>query len=209
MTTLSVPLEKGGRVANEEFLAKPLRVHSFLADVPLHDVWKIPLDGGGTGRTVADALRLIAFDHFRDAGPIVRGLFWLRGVLGRVFRWDNPTAAQARRYADLSYVHRLTEADRARSLVEPGSESPLFPAVYQFENEGLYEIMNGTVQAFALLALEPAARGYALYLAIYVRRMNWLTPFYMTLIDPFRKLFVYPALIRQVQGAWAAAYGKS
>jgi hypothetical protein len=33
-----------------------------------------------------------------------------------------------------------------------------------------------------------------------------LTRIYMATIDPFRRFIIYPALIRQVQAAWARVY---
>lgn len=42
------------RIDRREFLARTLRVHSLLQDVPIEDVWAIPLRGGGTGRTIHD-----------------------------------------------------------------------------------------------------------------------------------------------------------
>jgi len=37
---------------------------------------------------------------------------------------------------------------------------------------------------------------------VYVRRVGRLTPVYMALIDPFRKLIVYPSLLRSVRTTW-------
>jgi hypothetical protein len=48
------PEKHNSRVANREFRAKPLRVHSFLHDVPLHDAWVMRLRGGGEGRTLKE-----------------------------------------------------------------------------------------------------------------------------------------------------------
>jgi hypothetical protein len=78
--------------------------------------------------------------------------------------------------------------------------------VYAFENETLEEVINSTVHAFSLMAMEPAANGYIVYWAIYVRKTNWWTPFYMALIDPFRYIFVYPAIIKKMEQAWVSAY---
>jgi Protein of unknown function (DUF2867) len=69
--------------------AKPagfhLRCHALLGDVPLHDVWAIPLDGGGSGRSVRDA-RAILFGYQRPSTNVaVRGLFTLRWALGWAF----------------------------------------------------------------------------------------------------------------------------
>ena len=42
------------RADSAEFRTVDLRCHAFLSDVPLHDVWAIPLDDGGPGRTISD-----------------------------------------------------------------------------------------------------------------------------------------------------------
>jgi len=39
-----------------------------------------------------------------------------------------------------------------------------------------------------------------------VKPVSRLTTLYMGLIDPFRRLIVYPALGRQVQQRWSRAY---
>ncbi len=67
--------------------------------------------------------------------------------------------------------------------------------------------MNATVHAFSLMAMEPAMDGYTVYWAIYVKKTNWLTPIYMTLIDPFRRHIVYPAITKKLERAWTSAYG--
>jgi Protein of unknown function (DUF2867) len=38
--------------------------------------------------------------------------------------------------------------------------------------------------------------------AFYVRCVGRFTPVYMALIDPFRKLVVYPSLLRSVRATW-------
>jgi hypothetical protein len=186
----------------EELKQKPLRAHTFLADVPLHDVWKVDLLGGGAGRTLNDLQSLVKFSDLEQSNPIVEGLFKLRWQLGRWFGWD----AKNHDSPAASYVHRLTPADRKRSLAEPGKQDGPFRVVYRFENESLGEIVNGTVHAFALTTMEATADGYTLYLAVYVKQVNRFTPFYMMLIDPFRRLFVYPAMIQRMKTAWASAY---
>jgi hypothetical protein len=189
------------RVKPVDFRRLNLRCHALLGDVPLHDVWAIPLRGGGPGRSIQDA-RAIVFGHRPPANLAVRGLFALRSALGRTFGWDderhNPSSA--------SYVARLTEADRARSQVAPGTREGRFRVLYVLGEESLSELRNATVHAFVALALEPRPGGYTLYLAIYVKPVSRLTTFYMALIDPFRRLVVYPALGRQVQQRWSRAY---
>lgn len=186
------------RVAPEVFHQKPLYAHAFLAGVPLHDVWAIRLQGGGPGHTLHQLQPLLNFQNIERIHPLVHGLFALRFALGKLFRWD----ADAAEVAPASYLHRLPAADRARSLTPPGTLASPFRVIYEFENEALSEIINGTVQAFSLLAMEPTAEGYQIHWAIYVKKVNWLTPFYMALIDPFRHLLIYPLIIRYVERTW-------
>jgi hypothetical protein len=51
------------------------------------------------------------------------------------------------------------------------------------------------------------ASAYRFYLGIYVRSVSRFTPFYMALIDPFRKLIVYPSLLHSVRARWNQAFG--
>ena len=80
--------------------------------------------------------------------------------------------------------------------------------VYRFENEQLLEVANRTVHAALLTALEETATCYRFYFGVYVRNVGRLTPFYMALIDPFRKLIVYPSLLRSVHASWIETFGK-
>jgi hypothetical protein len=192
----------GIRVKPAEFQKLNLRCHALLRDVPLHDVWAIPLAGGGPGRSVREA-RAILFGHrHRPTSFAVRGLFALRFALGRAFRWDD----ERHNPPDLSYVHRLAAADRSHSQVPPGTREGLFRVLYVFDDEALSELRNATVHAFLALALTPRAGGYTLYLGIYVKPVSRFTTLYMALIDPFRRLVVYPALGRYVQRSWSRTH---
>jgi uncharacterized protein DUF2867 len=190
------------RVEPDEFLKLDLRCHALLADVPLHDVWAIPLAGGGPGRSVREARQVLFANRRPHANAAVRGLFALRSALGRAFGWDDARHDPP----GLSYVHRLTDADRSQSEVPPGTREGGFRVLYVFRNEALSEIRNATVHGFLALVLTPAAGGYTLYLAIYVKPVSRFTAFYMALIDPFRRLVVYPALGRHAQRTWSRAY---
>src|SRR2546427_7498451 len=75
----------GMRVKPADFQKLNLRCHALLSDVPLHDVWAIPLNGGGPGRSIQDA-RAILFGARRPPTNVaVRGLFALRSALGEAF----------------------------------------------------------------------------------------------------------------------------
>src|SRR5438045_2920944 len=58
-----------------------------------------------------------------------------------------------------------------------------------------------------LSTLVETATAYRFYLAVYVGSVSRFTPFYMALIDPFRKMIVYPSLLRSVRARWNQAFG--
>jgi Protein of unknown function (DUF2867) len=193
------------RISPTEFYALALRVHTFLTDVPLHDVWAVDLPKHCDGVTLSEFLRP-ASQGGCDADvvevnrlpPVARALFSLRFFLGRIFRLEaEPQDALA-----VSFGSRLTPEDRSRSFVEPGTREGLFRFVYRFKNEQLLEIQNRTVHAAALSALAENANSYRFYFAVYVRQRTWITPFYMGLIDPFRRWIIYPALLKKIRATW-------
>jgi hypothetical protein len=193
------------RVTAEEFHTLDLEVHSFLAGVPLHDVSAIDLPGGGSDRTIADIRLLLSTDGGMTASGPVRLLFSLRSVIGRALRWDG----EAHYHPEEAYLRHLTDDQRARSLVEPGTAEGPFRIIYVFPCEVLSEIRNATVHAFSCMALWPVASGYRFHWAVYVRRVSLVTPFYMCLIDPFRRFVVYPTILRRLRSSWLTAYARN
>ena len=79
----------GMRVKPADFQKLNLRCHALLSDVPLHDVWAIPLSGGGPARSIGDARAILFGDRRPPSNVAVRGLFALRWALGRAFGWDD------------------------------------------------------------------------------------------------------------------------
>ncbi len=190
------------RAQPAEFRELDLRCHALLSDVPLHDVWAIPLNGGGPGRSIQDARAILFDDRRPSTNVVVRGLFALRWALGRAFGWDD----ERHDPPGVSYVHRVAEADRAQSQVPPGTREGAFRVLYVLGDEALSELHNATVHAFLALALRPSPGGYTLYLAVYVKPVSRFSTTYMALIDPFRRLVVYPALGRHAQRRWSRTY---
>ncbi len=186
-----------------EYHQLDLRVHSFLEDVDLHDVWVAELDGGGEGRSITDARFCFTPQIATTANAAVKRLFAIRRLIGSIFGWDRDTE----RWDDELYCHRLTEEDRARSVVEPGTPDQMFRIVDVFENESLSEVRNATVHAFSSMALRETMKGYRLYWAIYVRPIGPWTSSYMRAIDPFRRAVIYPAVISRIQCEWQTRFG--
>lgn len=186
------------------FRQMPLRAHSLLAGIPLRTLSRIDLPGGRRGMTIAEISAIVGFgDQVEvEVGPVTKALFWLRGMIGRIFHWDDAQDL----VGSVSYLPRLSEDERARSLITPGKPQGISRVLYCFEHEYLAEIVNRTVHCFWLLALERTATGYALYLAVYVKKLNWFTPIYMALVSPMLKWIIYPSMEKGVRSRWAREF---
>jgi Protein of unknown function (DUF2867) len=191
------------RVPASEFRSLGLQVHDFMAAVPLADVSAVDLPGGGPGHSLTDVRALVSRGDRLRAGLATRFLFTLRLWLGRLFGWDRGRDA----LGPESYVHHLTPAQRAASLEPPGTADGAFRTVYVLANEALFEIRNATVHAFLCSALVPAAAGYRLYWAVYVKPLSRWTGLYMLAIEPFRRFIVYPSILGRIRKTWIAKYG--
>jgi len=190
------------QISRQEFERLPLRVHDFLAGVQLHDVWAIDLPRLRSGITLDEFVRTAGALPFTPPA-VVRALLGIRLFVGRLLGWDREPDATVRE----TFATRLTTADRSKSLAPAGTREGPFRLVYRFENEQLLELSNRTAHAAALSALAETAHAYRFYFAVYVRSVGRLTPFYMAAIDPFRKLIVYPALLRSVRTTWDQTFG--
>ena len=175
------------RTDPSEYLNRDLRAHVILKGVPLHDVWRLDLPGGGDGRTIAD-IRSLALAS-RPSG-LVRGLFNFRWLLGWIFRWDQEAAGN-----EGLFQLRITEADRARSTVATGTRDGPFTVLYVFPTEAMSEIRNSTVHAALVSVLIKCKEGYRLLWAIYVKPVGKFTALYMLLIEPFRRLCIRPFFV--------------
>lgn len=179
----------------------PLRVHGFLAGIRLHDAWAVDLPHTRSGITLDQFLRAASARPYKASGPS-RALLNIRLFAGRILGLDREPAASA--WEPLTT--RLTDDDRSKSLVPAGTREGPFGVVYRFKNEQLLELANRTAHAAALSALVESTNSYRFYFGVYVRNVGRLTPLYMALIDPFRKLVVYPSLLRSVRRKWEQTY---
>src|ERR1051326_3069205 len=97
-------------ISKPEFEQLPLRVHQFLAGVPLHDAWVADLPQTRSGITLAEFLGTAGAHPFKPS-PAPRMLRSLRFSVGGGVGWDAARAATSWE----SFATRLTPADRARS----------------------------------------------------------------------------------------------
>ena len=190
------------QIPAQELRRLPLRVHDFLAGVPLHDVWAVDLPRMRAGITLAEFVRTPGTRPFAPS-LVVRVLLNIRLAIGALLGWDRERDDAVKD----TFANRLTTEDRSKSLVPAGTRDGPFRIVYRFDNEQLAEVINRTAHAAALSALVETAHGYRFYFAVYVRNVGPLTRAYMAVIDPVRKLIVYPSLLRSVQTTWNRTFG--
>lgn len=177
----------------------PLFAHKFLDGVPIQSLYRLDLPGGRSGMTVLDIKESVGFNTEQlEAGVVTQSLFWLRGLIGRIFGWDEADDLAE----SVSFRPRLTVGERARSLIEPGEKEGISRVLYCFEDEFAAEIINKTVHCFWVMATERTTDGYVIYMAVYVRKLNWFTPIYMALVTPMLKWIIYPALNKSVVRNW-------
>jgi hypothetical protein len=188
----------------QDFAQMPLRVHSFLAGLPFRTLYRLELLGGRPNMNLPEIRAATESDDPGEfeVGPITKALFWLRGFIGRIFHWDD-----VQQLTDaVTYLGRLTAEDCQRSLIPPGTVEGISRVLYCFEHELLAEIINRTVHCFWLLATERTPSGYRLYLAVYVKKLNWFTPVYMALVTPMLKWIIYPSMLRHSRRRWAQTF---
>ncbi len=191
------------RATESEYRRLDLRAHGYLTDAPVHDVWRVSLPGSDRRCSMAEVRPLLQAVIADRSHPVVRALFALRRLLGRVFRWDHPPAD----VASWSLRPRLADADRGRSLVTPGTADGPFTVVYVHPAEAVSEIRNATVHSVVVWAIAPAPGGHDLFLAVHVRPVGLWTRPYLALIEPFRRWIVYPWLLSRVHDGWSHGLG--
>jgi Protein of unknown function (DUF2867) len=178
----------------------PLKAHDFLNCVPMHSLDFIELKGGRRGMKMDEIYRITRLNQTEEFKPksITGVLFWLRGLIGKIMGWDDVPELVNK----TSWISQLTEEEREKSLIPTGKTESISTIFYCFKNEILFEIINRTVHCFWILASVEKSDGYDLYVAIYVKKLNWRTPIYMTLISPMLKWVIYPAMKRSIQENW-------
>lgn len=186
-------------LAPAEALSPDLRSRVLVDGFPLHDVWQTVLPGSGRACTIPALLDVVASRGTRGLPWIVRILFGVRAVAGRILRLDvAPSKA-----ADAA-VRAVPAPLAAASRISPGTPEGPFVTLYRDDLEAVYAAVNATVDARLLVAIEPTEDGYRLTWATWVRPVGRITRAYMALIDPFRRHLVYPGLERWLQDAWAS-----
>jgi hypothetical protein len=180
-----------------EHTSRPWRIHELTRDFRLEDVWALPTPGGPD-----DFPRFV--ERFTSAQPshsssgLVRALFALRWKLGGLLGWDSPKAGVGARVPTLR--ERLPED--LREATGPELKGVPFRSLYLIEDEWAAEIANETMHGVMHMGWVPAGSGYRAQMAVLVKPNGVLGSGYMAAIRPFRHLFVYPRMMRDIDSAW-------
>jgi hypothetical protein len=192
----------GGRLPNVVHTSRPWRIHEFVRDFRLEDVWALPTPGGPDDFPLL-VRQAAAWDPARSSSQAVRTLFAIRWKVGEVLGWDRAEDGLGSRVTTLR--------DRLPADLRDACSGPAFAVLpvnplYLLDDELAGEVANRTVHGVMHLGWVPdAGGGYRGEMAVYVKRNGLFGAAYMAAIAPFRHRLVYPPLLREM---WRAEAGR-
>ncbi|MFF8641149.1 DUF2867 domain-containing protein [Streptomyces sp. NPDC015345] len=189
------------KLPNAAHTSRPWRVHEITSDFRLYDVWALPTPGGPDDfpLLVRDT---VGGDTSDSPSRVSRALFAIRWKLGKLLGWDDPAAGVGSRVPTLR--DRLP-ADLREGPAGPEFTKLPFRSVFLTDDEWASEMGNRTVHGVMHLSwVADGAGGYRGQMAVLVRPNGLFGKAYMAAIAPFRHLFVYPALMREIGETWRA-----
>jgi hypothetical protein len=192
------------RLSNAAHEARPWRVREIAPDFTLEDVWALPVHGGAGDFQML--LELMTSGDPADGESLATRVLWrVRWRLGSWFGWDDAAAKLPIPGTDeLSLAQRLPD-DLLDTAADLDFGSLPFTPLYRTDDEFAAEISNQTVHGVMHLAWTEQDEGrYQGQMAVYVKPRGRLGKAYIALIKPFRRLVVYPAMMRQIERAWKA-----
>jgi hypothetical protein len=183
------------RLPDSAHAERPWRIHEIAPDFELEDVWQ--LDGTLPADRFPALLDELATTDPADSSSLaVRTLFDLRWKLGGLLGWDRPGAGIGRRVGSLS--ERLP-ADLRDRPPGPSFAALPFSSLYLLDDEFAAEVANGTMHGVMHIGLVPASGADCqVRMAVLVKPNGLRGRAYMAAIKPFRRLLVYPAMMREL-----------
>jgi hypothetical protein len=178
--------------------SRPWRIHEFTRDFRLEDVWGLPATGGED-----DFPRLVmlmaSHDPSQSSAAAVRALFALRWKLGELLGVDGAGLG--------SRVPTLRERLAADLRAKPGPAFDALPfnSLYLLNHEWAAEIANRTMHGVMHLGWIPdGTGGFRGQMVVLVKPNGLFGSAYMAAIKPFRRLIVYPLVMRDIEQRWRA-----
>jgi hypothetical protein len=190
------------RLPNSVHTSRPWRIHELTRDFRLEDVWELPGVGGPDAFPLL--VQLIASgDPSQSSSVAVRALFAMRWKIGELLGWDGPDAGLGSRVPTLR--DRLP-ADLRDAASGPDFAALPFTSLYLLEDEWAAEIANWTMHGVMHIGrVSDATGGFRAQMAVYVKPNGLLGSAYMAAIRPFRRLIVYPPMLREMGRNWRAS----
>lgn len=189
------------KVSNSRHYEQALRVHDFLKDFEVEDVWEFPVDLNHDD-TLPDFYELMmnSLQIISEDGP-AGFLFKLRFFLGRLFGWDENSEGEVCPPGSLRERYKNQNKIKGELALKPSSSDGFSP-VFQFPDECLSEIENATVHAALHLAKVEVNKTFKVLMTVYVKPKGIFGKCYMALIKPFRLFIVYPSMMKMVKKSW-------
>ena len=191
------------RLPNSAHTSRPWRIHELAPDFRLVDVWALPTPGGPDD--FPRLLELIASgDPSRaSSSHAARALWAIRWKAGELLGLDEPKTGLGARVPTLR--DRLPD-DLRDATAGPRFDRLPFSTVYRIDDEWAAEIANRTVHGVMHLGWvhDDEAGVHRGQMAVLVKPNGLLGRAYMAAIAPFRRLIVYPAMMRELGRRWQA-----
>ena len=180
------------------------RIHELTRDFRVEDVWALPTPGGPD-----DFPRLVqgiaSGDPSQSPSRAARTLWAIRWQVGELLRWDGPDAGLGSRVPTLR--DRLP-VDLREAPSGPDFDALPFNSLYLIDDEWAAEIANRTMHGVMHIGrISDETGGYRAQMAVLVKPNGLLGTLYMAAIRPFRRLIVYPPMLRQIERQWRAGAG--
>jgi hypothetical protein len=181
------------RLPNSTHTSRPWRIHELTRDFQILDVWELP--GRGDPDDFPRLVALIAAgDPSKGSSRAARALWAIRWKVGKLLGWDDPDAGLGSRVPTLR--DRLPAGLRD-APAGPDFDVLPFTSLYLLEDEWAAEIANRTMHGVLHLGWAPdGTGGYRGQMAVLVKPNGLLGTAYLATIRPFRRLIVYPAMLR-------------
>jgi hypothetical protein len=196
------------RLPNSAHETHPWVIGRIAPDFKLLDAWATPAEGG-TDDFDSFLEVMASFDPADAESALSRALFSLRLRVGAWLGLDD--TAKERPIpgcTETTLSARLPEGLRGSAtgpLLGDTLQQAGFAPLYRTDDEWAAEVSNATVHGVLQLAWVKEGRGrFRGRMGVYVKPRGNLGKAYLKFIEPFRHFIVYPALMRQIGGAWAA-----